>query len=134
MVMFVYCGRMVERGLGTRGLIILYVVGAYVSAGGQWLQAPHSPVPMVGASGAISAIIAAYALLFSEQKVRDIGPIPGTVLRVVWLAAAWNGVHLLIGRAGLGGGLDRERVREVKRTNVRVGLDRRTSKKKKRTN
>src|SRR3546814_10607448 len=35
MVMFVYCGRMVERGLGTRGLIILYVVGAYVSAGGQ---------------------------------------------------------------------------------------------------
>src|SRR3546814_6104078 len=44
MVMFVYCGRMVERGLGTRGLIILYVVGAYVSAGGQWLQAPHSPV------------------------------------------------------------------------------------------
>src|SRR3546814_12091331 len=52
MVMFVYCGRMVERELGTRGLIILYVVGAYVSAGGPWLQAPHSPVPMVGASGA----------------------------------------------------------------------------------
>src|SRR3546814_20356964 len=76
MVMFVYCGRMVERGLGTRGLIFLYVVGAYVSAGGQWLQAPHSPVPMVGARGAISAIIAAYALLFSAQKVRDIGPTP----------------------------------------------------------
>ncbi|WP_245968659.1 rhomboid family intramembrane serine protease [Hephaestia caeni] len=104
MVMFVYCGRMVERGLGTRGLIILYVVGAYVSAGGQWLQAPQSPVPMVGASGAISAIIAAYALLFSEQKVRDIGPVPGTLVRVAWLAAAWIGVQLLIGLAGLGGG------------------------------
>src|SRR3546814_14124991 len=50
MVMFVYCGRMVERGLGTRGLIILYVVGAYVSAGGQWLQAPPSPVPKLGRS------------------------------------------------------------------------------------
>src|SRR3546814_11100732 len=59
---------------------------------------------MVGASGAISAIIAAYALLFSEQKVRDIGAIPGTVVRVVWLAAAWSGVQLLIGLAGLGGG------------------------------
>src|SRR3546814_8773469 len=42
--------------------------------------------------------------LFSEQKVRDIGPIPGTVVRVVWLAAAWIVVQLLIGLAGLGGG------------------------------
>lgn len=105
MVMLVYCGQMVERGLGTRGLIVLYVVGAYLSAGGQWLQAPHSPVPMVGASGAISAVIAAYALLFSEQKVRDIGPIPGGVVRVAWLAVAWIGVQLLIGVAGLGGGM-----------------------------
>src|SRR3546814_2039165 len=29
---------------------------------------------------------------------------PGTVVRVVWLAAAWIGVQLLIGLAGLGGG------------------------------
>ncbi len=105
MVMFVYCGQMVERGLGTRGLIVLYVVGAYVSAGGQWMQAPHSPVPMVGASGAISAVIATYALLFSEQKVPDLGPIPGGIVRVAWLAAAWIGVQLLIGLAGLGGGM-----------------------------
>ena len=104
MVMFVYCGQMVERGLGTKGLILLYVVGAYVSAGGQWLTSLHSPVPMIGASGAISAVIAAYALLFSEQKVPDLGPIPGGVVRVAWLAAAWIGVQLLIGLAGLGGG------------------------------
>src|SRR3546814_14861603 len=106
MGMFGYCGRRVERGLGTRGLIILYVVGAYVSAGGQWLQAPHSPVPRVGASGAISAIIAAYALLFSEQKGRDIGPIPGMWVRVGSLAVAWIGARLLVGLAGVGGGPD----------------------------
>jgi membrane associated rhomboid family serine protease len=108
MVMFVYCGQMVERGLGTKGLVVLYVVGAYVSAGGQWLQTPHSPAPMIGASGAISAVIAAYALLFSEQKVADFGPIPGSVVRVAWLAAAWIGVQLLIGFAGLGGGPARQ--------------------------
>src|SRR3546814_19043983 len=101
MVMFVYCGRMVERGLGTRGLIILYVVGAYVSAGGQWLQAPHSPVPMVGASGAIAANIAADALRFSEQEARALGPIPGPVVRVGWQAAAGSGGA--VGH-GLGGG------------------------------
>jgi membrane associated rhomboid family serine protease len=107
-VLFVYCGQMVERGLGTKGLIVLYVVGAYVSAGGQWLQSPHSPVPMIGASGAISAVIAAYALLFSEQKVPDLGPIPAGVVRVAWLAAAWIGVQLLIGLAGLGDAVTRQ--------------------------
>lgn len=103
MLMLVYTGQMVERALGWRGLAVLYLVGAYAGAAGQWAQDPSSATPMIGASGAISAIIAAYALLFSEQKVAPIGPIPARIVRILWLAAAWIGIQLLTGIAGMGG-------------------------------
>ena len=61
-----------------------------------------SPVPMIGASGAISAIVGAYALLFGERRARRIGPVPADVVHIAWLAAAWVGIQLLIGAAGMG--------------------------------
>jgi len=105
MLMLAYCGQATERALGWAGMMTLYVVGAYAGAGGQWLQNPHSIAPMIGASGAISAVIAAYALLFSEQRVPALGPVPARLVRVVWLAAAWIGIQLLTGIAGLNGGI-----------------------------
>lgn len=104
MVMLVYCGALVERALGWRLLVLLYLVGAYAGAAGQWAQFPDSPVPMIGASGAISAMIAAYSLLYADRPVPAIGPIPSRVVRIAWLAAAWIGIQLLTGLAGLGGG------------------------------
>ena len=103
LVMMVYCGQQAERGLGWVGVVILYVVGAYAAAAGQWAQDPASPVPMIGASGAISAVLAAYALMFGKSRAKPLGPISASVVHVVWLAAAWTGIQLLIGVAGLGG-------------------------------
>ena len=104
MVVLIVCGRAVEHALGWRGVAILYVVGAYAAAAGQRLQDPGSNTPMVGASGAISALLAAYALLYGKSRARAIGPVPARVVTVLWLAAAWIGVQLLTGLAGLGGG------------------------------
>lgn len=101
-VMLTYCGAQTERAVGWGGIAILYAIGAYAAAAGQWLLAPMSPVPMIGASGAISAIVAAYALLFGQREVRALGPLPGRVVHVVWLAAAWVGIQLLVGIAGMG--------------------------------
>lgn len=102
MVMLVYCGRMLERALGPGSIALLYLIGAYAGAAGQWALGPLSAVPTIGASGAISAIIAAYAMLFAERPVPAIGPIPSRVVRVVWLAAGWIGLQLLIGFASGG--------------------------------
>jgi len=99
MVMLVYCGRMLERALGWQGIALLYLVGAYAGAAGHWAFGPMSAAPMIGASGAISAILAAYAMLFAERPVAAIGPIPSRVVRVVWLAAGWIAIQLLIGFA-----------------------------------
>lgn len=97
LVMLGFCGREAERALGARGLVVLYVVGAFVSAAGQWVADPASPVPMIGASGAISAVVGAYALLFGRRRAGSWGPIPAGVAQVLWLSAGWIGVQLLIG-------------------------------------
>ena len=99
MVMLVYCGRMLERAIGAPALALLYIVGAYFGAAAQWALDPGSASPVIGATGAISAVIAGYAMLFSERPVPAIGPIPSRVVRVAWLAAAWVGIQLLVGFA-----------------------------------
>lgn len=104
MVMLIYCGRDVEVVLGWKPFALLYILGAYAAAAGQLLADPASEVPMVGASGAISAVLAVYALLFSRNEVPRLGPVPAHWVRAIWLAAAWTGVQWLIGLAGAGSG------------------------------
>lgn len=104
LLMLVFCGRQVEPALGGRLLTLLLVVAAYGSAMTEWAFAPQSPALIFGASGAISAVVGLYALLYNDQQVRAIGPIPAHVVRILWLAAAWIGVQALIGY-GLGDGV-----------------------------
>ena len=102
LLMLVYCGLLVERAVGAAGLVVLYVAGGYAAAVGQWLIGGGGP--MIGASGSISAIVAAYALFYGRNRVRAVGPVPGNVVQVAWLAAAWIGIQLLVGAVGFGGG------------------------------
>lgn len=97
LLILVVTGRACEAVLGARGLVILYGIGAYAAAFGQWLPDPMAITPMVGASGAVSAVFGAYAMLFSRSRARTIGPVPASVVRTAWLAAAWIGVNLLMG-------------------------------------
>lgn len=103
LIIFVFCGQQVERMLGGAPMALLYVLGAYLAAAGHWLFEPGSPMPMIGASGAISAVVAAYALLYGERRAHRVGPFPANVVHVAWLAAAWIGIQLLIELAGMGG-------------------------------
>lgn len=93
-LMLVYCGRLVEQVIGARAVYLLYFVGAYVAAIAQWLPDPASEIPMVGASGAISALVGAYALLYGQGRAKAIGPFSATVVHVVWLLAAWIAISL----------------------------------------
>lgn len=104
MLMLIFCGRQVEHVLGWSGTLILYGVGAYAACFAQWAVDPASTNAMVGASGAISAIIATYSLLYSQQQVRRIGPFSASLVRALWLAAAWIAIQLMIGVATAGGG------------------------------
>lgn len=104
LITFWYCGKIVERFLGASGLTILFLVGAYASAGLHYLVNTGEPQPMIGASGAISAVVGAYAMLFSTSETRSFGPIPAEWVRALWLAAAWVGVQWMIGIASAASG------------------------------
>jgi len=95
MLMLMWCGTKVERVLGSGSLVVLYVVGAYVAAIAQWLVDPVSSTPMIGASGAISAVIGAFALIFGQQK-RIVGSAGlNRTINALWLLAAWVALQLM---------------------------------------
>ena len=97
LLILVFCGRSVEPILGGKGVLALYLVGAYAAAAVHWLANPGDMVPMIGASGAVSAMLGAYAMLFGRNKVKVANPALALWLHALWLAAAWIGLQLLIG-------------------------------------
>lgn len=105
MVMLIYCGRLVEGALGPVALAVLYVVGAYAAAAAQFMANPLDTSPMIGASGAISAIFGAYAMLFGRPRGGAGHPRIAMALNLLWLAAAWIILQMLMGYATAGAGL-----------------------------
>jgi membrane associated rhomboid family serine protease len=97
LLILVWCGTQVERILGAKALIFLYVVSAYTAAMLQLLVTPHSQVPMVGASGAISGILGAFALSFGQQKRIVQSHSLNRALNALWLLAAWIALQLMTG-------------------------------------
>jgi membrane associated rhomboid family serine protease len=100
-----FCGREDEVALGRVSIAILYVVGAYAAAALQYAVGPHSMVPMVGASGAISALVGAYGILYGKRRASNLPPELARWLHVAWLAAAWVGLQLLLGFASHSAGM-----------------------------
>ena len=98
LLMLVWCGRAVERVIGAGPTVVLYLVGAYVAAAAQYLVDPHSLVPMIGASGAISALIGAFALTYRPPEAAgEVACRSTAALNVAWLLAAWVVLQLMVG-------------------------------------
>ncbi|MBA3510662.1 MAG: rhomboid family intramembrane serine protease [Sphingomonas sp.] len=97
LLMLVWCGSAVERVLGRGALLLLYGVGAYTAAIAQWLVDPASIVPMIGASGAVSAVIGAFALSFGEARALTRSPRLNRLINAAWLLAAWVVLQMMVG-------------------------------------
>ncbi len=112
MLMLLLIGKMVERVLGGVLYLALYIGSAYAAAAMEWLAAfmawPMSAdmmAPAIGASGAISGIIGAYALLFPNKKPKAWGAIPAEYARPLHLTISWVGLNLALGFVGPGLGI-----------------------------
>ena len=105
LLMLVWCGSAVERVLGRGALLTIYAIGAYAAAAAQWLADPASLVPVIGASGAISAVIGAFALSFGQAKQVTRSPRLNRWLNAAWLLAAWVVMQMMIGWLAGGQGL-----------------------------
>jgi len=62
----------VEDSIGRGRFIIFYLLCGVCAAFAQALTDPSSPVPMVGASGAIAGVLGAYLLLHPRANIRCI--------------------------------------------------------------
>lgn len=69
-------GDNVEDALGSFRYAMFYVLCGVGAAAAQILIDPSSQVPMVGASGAISGVLAAYGSLYPRSPITVLNPIP----------------------------------------------------------
>jgi len=97
LLILLFCGRAVENIIGGPGLAILYVTGAYVAAAAHYAVGPSHLTPMVGASGAISAVLGTYAMLFGRNRVKIADPKLALFVNALWLAAAWVVLQIVVG-------------------------------------
>ena len=68
-------GDNVEDRLGSRRYLLFYLLGGLAAGLLQAQINPNSPVPLVGASGAIAAVLGAYFLYYPAAKVITFVPI-----------------------------------------------------------
>jgi membrane associated rhomboid family serine protease len=100
LLIFLWCGTQVERVLGATGLVVLYLLGAYAAAAAQWGVNPHGTIPIVGASGAISAVVGAFALSFGRAKAFTNNLRLNRWINIAWLMVAWIVLQLMMGWLG----------------------------------
>jgi membrane associated rhomboid family serine protease len=62
-------GDNVEDSMGRLRFVFFYLLCGIAAVGAQFLSNPGSPIPMVGASGAISGIMGAYVVLYPRTPV-----------------------------------------------------------------
>lgn len=75
-MLFLYVfGNNVEERMGRVGFLLFYLLGGAVAAYGFALADPGSTVPMVGASGAVSAVLGAYLALWPRARVWSLVPV-----------------------------------------------------------
>jgi membrane associated rhomboid family serine protease len=89
MLVLVFVGSQVERVIGASGIVLAYLVGAIAAAGTQFAVDPSSATPMVGASGAISALFGLYALFFGRPKQVTANQKFNRWIHAAWLLATW---------------------------------------------
>lgn len=62
-------GNNVEDSMGRLRFVVFYIMCGVAAAFAQVLSDPGSPIPMVGASGAISGIMGAYLVLYPRVRI-----------------------------------------------------------------
>jgi membrane associated rhomboid family serine protease len=85
-------GNNVEDRLGHLLYVFYYVAGGIVATLCHWAVNPQSDLPVVGASGAVAAVLGGYAITFPWAKVRTLVIVIVMVFIVDIPALVWLGI------------------------------------------
>jgi membrane associated rhomboid family serine protease len=96
-------GNNIEDVMGHAKYALFYLTCGILAALSHALTNPSSPVPMVGASGAISGVLGAYVLLFPRARVLVLMPGLGlTRVAAGFVLGMWFVMQLLSGGMSIG--------------------------------
>jgi membrane associated rhomboid family serine protease len=105
-------GDNVEDRMGGAGYLLFYLLSGVAAALLQAFLLPESPVPMIGASGAIAGVLGAYLVLYPRARILSLVPIvffftfievPAVLFLLFWFASqVFSGVLSLGGASGSG--------------------------------
>jgi len=108
-------GDNVEDRMGSRRYLIFYLTCGVIAALVHIAFNPTSPIPTIGASGAISGVLAAYLIYFPSARVITLVPlfflpwfveIPAIVYLGLWfISQLFNGVFAIVTDAQALGGI-----------------------------
>src|SRR5512134_643717 len=100
-------GNNVEDSMGRLRFVVFYLLCGLTAALAQVITNPASPIPMVGASGAISGVMGGYLLLFPTVRVfclLILGFFVTSVALPAWMMLAyWFLIQFVSGLAAFGG-------------------------------
>jgi membrane associated rhomboid family serine protease len=65
-------GNNVEDRMGRPVFLLFYLLGGVVAVAGQTIIDPQSEIPLIGASGAISATLGAYLVLYPGARIQSL--------------------------------------------------------------
>ena len=104
-------GNNVEDSMGRFRFLIFYLLCGTAAALAQSLANPSSPIPMVGASGAISGVMGAYIILYPRVRVHMLVflgffitkiAVPAYLMLIYWLLIQVVSGALAVGQEGGG--------------------------------
>jgi membrane associated rhomboid family serine protease len=108
-------GNNVEDRMGRAAFLGFYLLGGVVAVAGQVLVDPTSEVPMIGASGAISAALGAYLVLYPRARIQSLVflgffyqliAVPAIIVLGFWFVLqVVDGIGALSAATGAGGGV-----------------------------
>jgi membrane associated rhomboid family serine protease len=94
-------GGKVEDRLGHLRYLCFYCLGGVIAVLVQTYAAPHSSTPMIGASGAIAAVVGAYCVFYPTTRVLTLVPLLFSfrviAVPTVWYVLLWLMFQLLSG-------------------------------------
>jgi rhomboid family protein len=98
-------GPAMEGRFGRTGFAVLYVAGAVVASTADAMSSPTSTIPVLGASGAIAAVIAAYVVIYPSARVVTLAPL-GFIpllfrLPAILFGLVWFGLQVIQGTSQL---------------------------------
>lgn len=108
-------GNNIEDSMGRVKFVFFYLLGGVMALLAQTLFSPDAAIPTIGASGAVAAVLGAYAVLYPRARVTTLVfivifltviQLPALLVLGLWFVLqALNGASALVQPVGEGGGV-----------------------------